>query len=362
MPRVAIVAFDQFTDIDLVIAWDLLRRVPALDVRILAATARITSSTGLALDVHGPLAEAADADGVYIVSGAGTRALLRDSAWLGALRLDPARQVIAAVDSGAIILAALGFLRGKRATTYPADDLHATLASFGVERVDRALVVEGNIATAAQCLAGVDLVGWLVTRLTGAADAEAAIASVRPLGARPAPSRLVPVTLEGDTVDPAAARSGRRPRGAARGLLGRGVPARRPRGRRLRSRRAHLALHARWTVRRRRRARRLPRRHRRRARHAGPVRRRSRHRPPGRRRLLPRRSPRRPQGRARLDLVRPDRPGHRRQPRGHPADARPRVRARLPARRVEVQRAPTSARATPPARWASPTRAPRTPT
>jgi transcriptional regulator GlxA family with amidase domain len=181
--RVALVAFDDFTDIDLHLAWDLFSRVPDLAVRIVAAAPRIRSSTGLGLDVHGGLDEVAGADAVYITSGKGTRAAVRDPAFLTALAVDPARQIIAAVDSGAIILAALGLLRGKRATTYPSPDLHAALAGFGAIHVDEALVVEGNLATAAQCLAGVDLVAWVVTRLVGAEAAAAAVASVRRLGA-----------------------------------------------------------------------------------------------------------------------------------------------------------------------------------
>jgi transcriptional regulator GlxA family with amidase domain len=180
--RIALVAFDDFTDIDLHLAWDLLRRVPALDTRIVAATPRVTSSTGLGLDVHGGLDEVASADAVYVTSGRGTRALARDAAFLAALRLDPERQIIAAVDSGTLVLAAKGLLRGKRATTYPSPDLHDALAGLGVTVVPEALVVEGNIATAAQCLAGVDLVAWVVTRLVGAEAAEAAVASVRRLG------------------------------------------------------------------------------------------------------------------------------------------------------------------------------------
>jgi transcriptional regulator GlxA family with amidase domain len=95
---------------------------------------------------------------------------------------DPSRQIVAAVDSGTLVLAAKGLLTGKRATTYPSPDLHDALASLGVTVVDEHLVVEGNVATAAQCLAGVDLVAWVITRLVGAEAAEAAVASVRRLG------------------------------------------------------------------------------------------------------------------------------------------------------------------------------------
>jgi len=180
--KVTIVAFDDFTDIDLFLAWDLLQRVPALETRIVAATPSIVSSTGIRIEVHGGLDEVAAADGVYVTSGKGTRTLAADAAWLGALGIDPRRQVVAAVDSGTLVLAALGLLAGKRATTYPSPDLHEALARFGVERVDEALVVEDRIATAAQCLAGVDLIRWFVTRLVGAEAADAACASVARLG------------------------------------------------------------------------------------------------------------------------------------------------------------------------------------
>lgn len=182
--RVTLVAFDDFTDIDLHLAWDLLHRVRGLETRIVAATRTIRSSTGLGLEVHGTLEEVAAADGVYVTSGIGTRRLATDAAFLDRLRIDPRRQVVAAVDSGALLLAALGLLRGKRATTYPTPELEQVLRSYGVEVVDEPLVIEGNIATAAQCLAGVDLVGWLATRLVGAEAAAPAIASVQPRGRR----------------------------------------------------------------------------------------------------------------------------------------------------------------------------------
>ena len=180
--RIALVAFDSFTDIDLHLAWDLFRRVPDLDTRIVAAAPRVTSSTGLAVEVHGGLDEVGTADAVYVTSGRGSRAVAKDPAWLAALRLDPARQIIAAIDSGALILAAAGLLRGKRATTYPSPDLHDALTGLGVEVVNEHLVVEGNVATAAQCLAGVDLAAWVIERLRGPAAAEAAVAAIRPLG------------------------------------------------------------------------------------------------------------------------------------------------------------------------------------
>jgi transcriptional regulator GlxA family with amidase domain len=97
---------------------------------------------------------------------------------------DESRQLLAAVDSGALLLATLGHLRGRRATTYPDAELHARLAALGVELVNEALVVEGNVATAAQCLAGVQLVEWVVSRLVDERTALAATSSAMPLGVK----------------------------------------------------------------------------------------------------------------------------------------------------------------------------------
>ncbi len=183
MKSVALLAFDRFTDIDLFLAWDLFSRVEkdGWRVQIVAPSARITSSTGLTIDRHAPLAAANEADAVYFASGLGSRALADDPVFEETMKLDESRQILAAVDSGAILLAKLGHLRGRKATTYPAPDLHARLTALGAEVVDEALVIDGNVATAAQCLAGVELVRWVITRLCDTATAERVIASVAAL-------------------------------------------------------------------------------------------------------------------------------------------------------------------------------------
>lgn len=182
MKRIGLVGFDQFTDIDLFLAWDLFHRIGAeCSVRLLAATPTITSSTGIRLDRGGPLEAASDMDAVYVCSGRGSRALADDPRLGEMLRLDESRQILAAIDSGAIVLARLGFLRGREATTYPAPDLYERLRADGATPVRSALVVAGNVATAAQCLAGVELVRWTMTRLFDASVADAAVATASSL-------------------------------------------------------------------------------------------------------------------------------------------------------------------------------------
>ena len=181
MPRIAILGFDDFTDLDLFLPFDLLSRVPGFDVQIVAEQETIRSHAGLEIRVHAHAQELATADGVFVASGPGTRALAAAEDLAVRLPLNPNVQRIAAVDSGALILAALGLLRGLEATTYPDAGLHATLAEFGATPVERRLVVHERVATAARCLAGVDLVRWLAGHFAPVDMVEAALTSAAAL-------------------------------------------------------------------------------------------------------------------------------------------------------------------------------------
>jgi transcriptional regulator GlxA family with amidase domain len=188
--RVAQIVFDGFTDIDVFLAWDLLNRVrrPGWEVRLLGSAPAHTSATGLTVPMHGRLEEARDADAVLFASGQTTRTLMHDQAWLARLALSEERQLIGSMCSGALLLAALGHLRGRRATTYPTavDELRR----MGVTVVDEPFVLEGRVATAAACLAGVDLAGWVIESLLGAEVRQRALEEVQPVGQRPASSTI----------------------------------------------------------------------------------------------------------------------------------------------------------------------------
>jgi putative intracellular protease/amidase len=180
--EIAIVAFDDFTDLDLILIWDLLNRVhlPGWNVRLLGEASFHRSMTGLTVPIHGHISEAAAADAVLFTSGKGTRVKIGDPAYLAQFRLDEKRQLIGSICSGALLLAALGLLEGRRATTYPS--AKPLLEAYGVEVVERPLVVAGNVATAGGCLAGQYLAGWVIERLVGSAIAEAVITSCQPVG------------------------------------------------------------------------------------------------------------------------------------------------------------------------------------
>jgi transcriptional regulator GlxA family with amidase domain len=184
MKTVTIVAFDKFTDIDVFLAWDLFNRVRlrAKDwtIKIVGTAAKHVSVAGIHLDMHGTIETCNDADVVFFASGPGTRKLIRDPEYLGRFNLDPQKQIICSMCSGSLILAALGILNGISATTYPT--ALEELRSFGVETEDKSLVVHGNIATAAGCLAALDLVSFVLDKTVGQSVREEVIASVQPVG------------------------------------------------------------------------------------------------------------------------------------------------------------------------------------
>lgn len=185
MKTVAIIVFNKFTDIDVFLPWDLFNRVKLKEqnwqVKFLGTEAVHKSIAGVDLKMHGNISEASTADIVFFSSGPGTRQLYQNRAYLDQFNLDPANQLICSMCSGALILAGLGLLKDKTATTYPT--AFDTLEQMGVtvER-DSHLVIHGNLATAAGCLAAIDLVGWCLDKTVGIEIKESVIASVQAIG------------------------------------------------------------------------------------------------------------------------------------------------------------------------------------
>jgi transcriptional regulator GlxA family with amidase domain len=90
--------------------------------------------------------------------------LYQNREYLNRIHLNPEKQWIGSMCSGAILLAALGLLSGD-ATTYPTSV--ERLRSFGINVVNKSLVINDRIATAAGCLAAEKLSCWMITNLHG---------------------------------------------------------------------------------------------------------------------------------------------------------------------------------------------------
>ncbi len=182
--KIAVLAFDGFTDVDLFLPWDFLWRVKVSyggnykgpwEMKLCAELKRVTSYSGVTIETTGTLEDIRNADAVFFPSGDGTRAKLADADFMGQLKLNPKTQIVAAIDSGVLLIAKLGLLDGLTATTYPT--VFPELEAMGVKSDPKALVVHGNIATGGGCLATQDLCFWMVERLLDRATAQAVLAS-----------------------------------------------------------------------------------------------------------------------------------------------------------------------------------------
>lgn len=180
--RIAVLTFDGFNEIDSFVAAPMFNRLrrPGWKAEITSPTATVTSMNGVRIERQQPLGFAREADAVIVGSGRGTRDVVADAAIMSELRLDPARQLIAAQCSGALILARLGHLRGVPActdvTTRP------WVIEAGVDVVEQPFHAAGNVATAGGCLASCYLATWILARTAGRAAATEVLGYVAPVG------------------------------------------------------------------------------------------------------------------------------------------------------------------------------------
>ena len=180
--QIAVLTFDGFNELDSFVAAAILNRLrgQGWEAHITAPTPHVTSMNGVTIERQQPLDFAAKADAVIIGSGIRTREIAADPLMLGRIRLDPARQLVAAQCSGTLLLARLGLIGDLPACT----DLTAKpwVIEAGVEVLDAPFVAHGNVATAGGCLASQYLGAWIIARLAGVAAAEEALHYVAPVG------------------------------------------------------------------------------------------------------------------------------------------------------------------------------------
>ncbi len=157
-------------------------RPPEYATRVLTAGgAPITSASGLGLEPHGALEQLRGAiDTLIVPGGSGVHDALHDRALLRGLgrAARRARRVVS-VCTGAFLLAELGLLEGRRATTHWASCARLA-ARYPAVRVqsEPIFVRDGHIYTSAGVTAGIDLALALVEEDLGV---EAALAIARGL-------------------------------------------------------------------------------------------------------------------------------------------------------------------------------------
>ena len=108
--QIAILTFEGFNEIDSFVALGILGRVRKRDwhVSIASPSKRVVSMNGVAIEARLSLEEARGADAVIVGSGVTTRDIVANPDLLASIELDPAKQLVGAQCSGALLLAKLG--------------------------------------------------------------------------------------------------------------------------------------------------------------------------------------------------------------------------------------------------------------
>ena len=171
--RIAFLVFPRLTLLDLVGAYDALRRVALMGIdaavthRIVGTVPEIVDETGLAIRPDSVYEDLGGFDLLFVPGGLGTRALVNDARCIDYLRTWGEERPLASVCTGALLLGRAGHLAGKRATTHHrAFDL---LKPYCAEVVtNRRIVDEGRVVTAGGVASSLDLGLYLVEKFWGA--------------------------------------------------------------------------------------------------------------------------------------------------------------------------------------------------
>lgn len=173
---VAIPLFERFTALDAVGAYEVLQRVPSIDVVFVGhQRGEVRSDNGmLGMTVDRAFPELTQPDVVVFPGGIGTRVLINDAEVLDWVReAHEHSRFTTSVCTGGLVLAAAGLLNGLTATTHwRAQELFNSLgARYVPQRVVEHLLQ--RIITAAGVSSGIDMALRLVELLAGRDAAEA---------------------------------------------------------------------------------------------------------------------------------------------------------------------------------------------
>lgn len=172
--RLSIIVYDGFTTLDAIGGYEVLSRIPGMEVEFVAATRGVVAADTrrLGLLAYRDFAEVTSTDILYVPGGPGGVPLESDERFLGYLRaLDATSTWTLGVCNGVALLAAAGLLRGMKAATnwfY-----QHRLADFGVQFVPERYHREGKYVTSAGVSASLDAGLFLVNLIAGETMAKA---------------------------------------------------------------------------------------------------------------------------------------------------------------------------------------------
>jgi cyclohexyl-isocyanide hydratase len=171
--HVVFALYPRITQLDFTGPFEVLSRLP--DARCTLASVHggeVEADRGLKFAGLARLDDVEECSLLCVPGGYGTVTAIEDAAYLGALRrLGAGARYITSVCTGSLLLAAAGFLRGKRAACHWA--WREQLARFGAQPDPARVVREGNVFTGGGVTAGIDMAFEVLAEVAGRDYAEA---------------------------------------------------------------------------------------------------------------------------------------------------------------------------------------------
>jgi putative intracellular protease/amidase len=199
--RLSILLFDGFTTLDAIGGYEVLSRIPGMDVEFVAARRGIIAADTrqLGLLAFRDFSEVTDTDILYVPGGPGAVPLEQDEEMLRYIRaLDATSTWTVGICNGVGLLAAAGLLQGQRAATnwfY-----QERLAAHGVEFVPDRYHRSGKYVTGAGVSASIDTGLYLTSLIGGDMLAQTIQLGIEYYPAPPFPERS-PAELPGPIQD-----------------------------------------------------------------------------------------------------------------------------------------------------------------
>jgi len=169
--KVAFIIYDGMTTLDFIGVYDPVTRLktmgflPDLEWEVCAQSATVSDGTGLRVTPTKIAEPFHGYDMVIVPGGFGSRRLVDDPGFIQWLRTATPCKVKVSVCTGALLLGAADFLKGKTATTHRS--AFKDLQRFCSSVVDRRIVDEGDVITARGVTSSIDLGLYLCEKLAG---------------------------------------------------------------------------------------------------------------------------------------------------------------------------------------------------
>jgi transcriptional regulator GlxA family with amidase domain len=171
--HISLLLFDRITALDVIGPYEVLSRLPGASVHFVAKReGLVRTDQGLGLQADQRLQDVTRSDLLVVPGGFGTDAVAQDADVLAWLRqLHTTTTWTTSVCTGSHLLGAAGLLRGLEATTHWAS--LPRLLDYGARPVQRRVVEQGKLVTAAGVSAGIDMALTVAARIAGPDVAQA---------------------------------------------------------------------------------------------------------------------------------------------------------------------------------------------